>query len=97
MKNIVKGLLIIILLIILGNTFVTAFEDWLEGDTTPMVESEYMICSGDRLWDIASEFKPNSMSYEQYLYELRKVNNDTDLSVIYPGQVIKILKVKESE
>lgn len=51
----------------------------------------YMVSTGDTLWSIACEYKKTGQDVREYLYNLRELNNLNDC-VIYPGQVIKIIK-----
>jgi len=88
--KVLKIIFYAVIMVIIFYTFLWIFADWLEGDDTPMVMQEYVISEKETLWQIASEYKPKEMSYEQYLYELRQVNED--ISTIYPGQKINILK-----
>lgn len=52
---------------------------------------DYVVSKGQTLWSIASEYQKEGQDIRDYIYELRKINNLNDC-VIYPGQVIKILK-----
>lgn len=52
---------------------------------------EYVVCAGQTLWDIAEENKKLGTDTREYVYELRKLNGIDDC-IIYPGQVIKIIK-----
>ena len=51
----------------------------------------YMVSAGDTLWSISCEYKKSGQDVRSYLYELRKLNELNDC-IIYPGQVIKIIK-----
>ena len=56
------------------------------------VETEYYVVSaGDTLWSISCEYKKPGQDVREYLYELRKLNDLNDY-IIYPGQVLKIIK-----
>lgn len=56
------------------------------------VETEDLVVSaGDTLWSIACEYKKSGQDVREYIYELRQLNNLNDC-VIYPGQVLKIIK-----
>lgn len=56
--------------------------------STYTVES-YGIDYGDTLWKIAEEYKPNSISYSEYINTLYKLNKGLTAE-IYPGQAILI-------
>ena len=56
-----------------------------------MKYEEYVVSTGETLWSIASENKKDGQDVREYIYELRKLN-DLDDCMIYPNQVIKILK-----
>lgn len=49
----------------------------------------YEIKSGETLWSIASKYKPETMSIQEYIYNLQAYNNIGCL--IYPKQEIKVL------
>ncbi len=51
----------------------------------------YMVSAGDTLWSISCEYKKSGQDVRSYLYELRELNNLNDC-IIYPGQVIQIIK-----
>mgnify|MGYP004463635873 CR=1 FL=1 len=51
----------------------------------------YTVSTGDTLWSIACEYKKTGQDVRSYLYELRELNELNDC-IIYPGQVIKIIK-----
>lgn len=53
--------------------------------------SEYTVVRGETLWSIASENKKDGQDIREYIYELRKIN-ELDDCIIYPGEVIKIIK-----
>lgn len=52
---------------------------------------EYVVSVGETLWSIARENKKDGQDIREYIYELRQLNNLEDC-VIYPNQVIKIIK-----
>lgn len=55
------------------------------------VETEdYIVINGDTLWSIATEYKHEKQDIREYVYQLRKLNNID--CIIYPGQVLKIIK-----
>ncbi len=90
MKRLVRIIGIIVILITFYMIIVNLIIDWLDGCDAKMQVKDYMVKENDTLWQIASEYKPKEMSYDQYLYEMRKVN-DKNLSVIYRGEIINIL------
>ena len=55
----------------------------------PVSIESYGINHGDTLWDIADEYKPNSISYSEYINTLYKLNEGLTAE-IYPGQTILI-------
>ena len=59
------------------------------------VES-YGIDYGDTLWEIAEEYKPDSISYSEYINTLYKIN-DGLTAEIYPGQAILIPVYEEAK
>ncbi len=67
--------------------------DWVE--ETKMEEGEiinYVVQRGDTLWDLAEKYLGSGMKYSQIAQE----NNIPNPDLIYPGQVFKITKSKES-
>lgn len=49
----------------------------------------YTVAAGDTLWSIACENATGDV--REYVYNLRQINNLEDC-IIYPGQVIQIIK-----
>lgn len=58
---------------------------------TEVVTEDYVVSTGDTLWSIASKNKRAGQDVREYIYELREVNDMNDC-MIYPNQVIKIVK-----
>ncbi len=56
-----------------------------------VITEDYTVTQGDTLWSIACENKKAGQDIREYIYELRKLN-DLDDCMIYPNQVIKIIK-----
>lgn len=54
-----------------------------------MITEDYVVSAGDTIWSIACENADGDI--RKYIYELREINNLNDC-MIYPGQVIKIIK-----
>jgi len=93
MKRMIRILLFIVFSVLFCKYMYFSLCDWLEGDKTPMVEDTYIVTKGDTLWGIATTYKPNSMSYEQYIHEVTKLNNNS--SELKIGQELKILREEE--
>jgi nucleoid-associated protein YgaU len=51
--------------------------------------SEHVVSYGDTLWSIAKEYKPDSVTMDEYLYKLRRANSMTS-SAINVGDVLII-------
>ena len=49
------------------------------------------VSAGDTLWSISCKYKKSGQDVREYVYELRELNNLDDC-IIYPGQVIQIIK-----
>ena len=67
--------------------------------STAKTESQvinYQIRKGQTLWSIAREYTPSNKDIRQTIYEIEQIN-DQDLSVIYPGQTIKIKVESENK
>lgn len=54
---------------------------------------DYQVEAGDTLWEISSKYRPDDMSIQEYIYNLKKFNDIG--SIIYPKQTIHILIYKE--
>lgn len=52
---------------------------------------DLVVSAGDTLWSISCEYKKTGQDVRSYLYELRELNELNDC-IIYPGQVIQIIK-----
>ena len=52
---------------------------------------DLVVSAGDTLWSISCEYKKTGQDVRSYLYELRELNELNDC-IIYPGQVLKIIK-----
>lgn len=55
---------------------------------------DYTIQSGETLWNIGTQFRPKTMSIQEYIFNIQKFNNID--STIYPEQEIKILIYEEA-
>lgn len=78
--------ILVLLIFYLFNTLSMEDDFELSGET-------YVVQSGDTLYGIADKQIGSNVDIREYIYELKKVN-DID-SMVYPGQKIKLLKVKE--
>ena len=64
----------------------------LLGSQKPEMASEYkeyIVASGDTLWDISQEITPPSRDVRYTIAEIEEKNNIND-GLIYPGQVISV-------
>ena len=53
----------------------------------------YTIQSGETLWEIGTRYRPETMSIQEYIFNLQEFNHIG--SIIYPEQEIQILIYKE--
>lgn len=79
------------LLILITIAFISILGNWLEGEKGDLIPVNYEVVEGDTLWRIATYNKPENMSYEQYIYELRKANENS-IENLKTGDTITILK-----
>ena len=49
----------------------------------------YEVECGDTLWSIASHYRPAGMNIQEYLWNIRQLNNKVDCT-IYPREVLTI-------
>lgn len=56
---------------------------------TPEATESYTVQSGETLWSIGTKYRPDDMSIQEYIYNLKDYNNIG--SIIYAGQVIEVL------
>lgn len=82
-KKFVTSIVIFILLVI--SIFNLCFAK------TEVETEEYVVSVGETLWSIARENKKDGQDIREYIYELRQLNSLDDC-MIYPNQVIKIIK-----
>lgn len=87
--TVIITILAIIFLILIA---VLAVQELNKEHEVERIES-YTITSGETLWSIGTEYRPNDMSIQEYIYNIREYNNIG--SIIYPGQTIQLLIYKE--
>lgn len=56
---------------------------------TQTEKMEYVVQSGDTLWDIAEEYSPNDMDIREYIYNIKEHNGLETLN-IHPGMALEI-------
>lgn len=88
-----KLIIVVVLLIIAVNVLVAAivvsdFRQQKKWEATRQPIS-IRIQYGDTIYGYWIKYAPNWMSYEQFLYEIKELNNMTSCS-IYAGQTIQI-------
>ena len=54
---------------------------------------EYTVKSGETLWSICTNYRPDNMSIQEYIYNIEEQNDITPM--IYAGQKIQLLIYKE--
>lgn len=57
---------------------------------------QYTVSKGERLWDIAEQYKRPDQDIREYIYEIKKINGLKD-ATIYEGQEITIIVYEEAE
>ena len=57
-------------------------------------EIPYTVSKGERLWDIAEQYKRPGQDIREYIYEVKKINNMED-STIYENQELTIIVYEE--
>lgn len=93
-KKFIRSILTLILILLVAFTFI--IQIFSEKENVKASEIEYTISRGERLWDIAEEYKRPDQDIREYIYEIKKLNN-MDTSTVYEGQTIKIIVYEEAE
>lgn len=93
-KKFIRSILTLILILLVAFTFFIQL--FSEKENVKSSEIEYTISRGERLWDIAEEYKRPDQDIREYIYEIKKLNN-MDTSTVYEGQTIKIIVYEEAE
>ena len=79
----ITSMTVMIMFLVLIFSFTSAKEN--------VVYEDYIVTSGETLWTIATENKKADEDIREYIYELQQINNIDDC-MIYPNQIIKIIK-----
>lgn len=84
-----KKILILSFIVIISIFFVS------KKDTPQkMYTEDYTVTAGETLWSIAKDNIDNTKDIREYIYEIRQLN-ELDDCIIYPNQIIKIIKWEE--
>lgn len=69
---------------------------YITNKKAPEIEriEEYQIQSGETIWSICNKFRPKGMSIEEYIFNVRELNNEQDC-IIYPSDTLQIPIYKE--
>lgn len=97
MMKILNNPLIAVLLLILLAAIAFLVLSLAGGSTMDRVEWQeetYRVQSGDSLWAISYDYCPDEVDRREWIEEIRALNGLTD-SVVYPGQRLTVLAVKE--
>lgn len=81
-----KGILTLLALILL---FIAIYFATKATDKKLLDTEAYTIQNGETLWSICSQYRPEGMNIQEYIYNVQKYN-DTG-SVVYAGQTIEVL------
>jgi LysM repeat protein len=76
----------VVVVLLLANAF--AAEGQVAGDARGE-RAEYLVVTGDTLWDIAAVYTPAGEDVRRTVVDIRRANGLSG-SVIYPGQVLQI-------
>lgn len=87
LKNIVTLIFIIIITFMCLNSI-------FDKEEVITKEIQYTVSKGERLWDIAEQYKRPGQDIREYIYEIRKLNN-MENATIYEGQEITIIIYEE--
>ena len=59
------------------------------GETSGEPLLEHYVETGDTLWSIAAEYKPEGRRMDEFVYEIKKLN-DLESSLIFAGEILMI-------
>lgn len=90
-RKFLKGIFTIIFIIIVSFICLNQLFDREEIKST---ETQYIVSKGERLWDIAEQYKRPKQDIREYIYEIKKLNN-MENSTIYEGQELTIIIYEE--
>lgn len=60
-----------------------------EEEREPQAIETYTVQSGETLWSISTQYRPDDMSIQEYIYNVQNYNKIS--SMIYAGQTIQLL------
>ena len=92
-KKFIKSILVILFILI---TFILIISINFKSKEVISTEFDYIVSKGERLWDIAEQYKRPDQDIREYIYEIKKLNG-LDESTIYEGQTIKVILYEEAE
>lgn len=92
-KKFIKSILVLLFLIII---LVFSFSNSFTKKEFITTECDYVVSKGERLWDIAEQYKRPDQDIREYIYEIKKING-LDEATIYEGQTIKVIVYEEAE
>lgn len=90
-RKFLKGIFTIIFIIIVSFICLNQLFNKEEIKSTEM---QYTVSKGERLWDIAEQYKRPDQDIREYIYEIKKLNN-MENSTIYEGQELTIIIYEE--
>lgn len=92
-KKFIKSILVILFILI---TFILIISNNFKSKEVISTECDYVVSKGERLWDIAEQYKRPDQDIREYIYEIKKLNGLNE-ATIYEGQTIKVIVYEEAE
>ncbi|CAM3521747.1 LysM peptidoglycan-binding domain-containing protein [Marinicrinis lubricantis] len=86
------GLLIVLAVILVSftyNAIAYAVNPGSANEVMTQEPKQVVVQPGDTLWGIAAEHAPEHMSHDEFIYEVRKLN-DLDNSLLMVGQILLV-------
>lgn len=90
-RKFLKSIFTLIFIIIISFMCLNSIFDKEELTTK---EIQYTVSKGERLWDIAEQYKRPDQDIREYIYEIKKINN-MENSTIYENQELTIIVYEE--